>query len=58
MREPINNKLESIRKDNAVAYFKDLSRHLPVGTEETHEALVRTDNLAVQRTSCRRSGMR
>jgi hypothetical protein len=33
----MNNELEKIWIEVVVAYFKDLSRHLPVGNEEKHE---------------------
>jgi hypothetical protein len=35
----MNDKLERIWKEAAVAYFKDLSRYLPGETEENHNNL-------------------
>jgi hypothetical protein len=38
----VNNELERMWKEAAVALFKELSRHLTGRTEETHENLIQT----------------
>jgi hypothetical protein len=41
----VNDELERMWKEEVMAYFKVLSRHLPGRPAKTHEKLVRTDGV-------------